>query len=106
MVTGTGPGGIVQADDVLRFQAPAVSSPVITPGAEYTDIQLTGMRKVQGTDEYKSSLLHVQIQGFNRQIYIIIITCYNTDLRQIFIVIITFAFSFSHLSKSDMYNCI
>ncbi|XP_048728160.2 dihydrolipoyllysine-residue acetyltransferase component of pyruvate dehydrogenase complex, mitochondrial-like [Ostrea edulis] len=45
MVTGTGPGGIVQADDVLRFQAPAVSSPVITPGAEYTDIQLTGMRK-------------------------------------------------------------
>lgn len=45
MVTGTGPGGVIQADDVLRFQAPAVPSVVITPGAEYTDIELTGMRK-------------------------------------------------------------
>lgn len=48
MVTGTGPGGVIQADDVLRFQAPAVPSVVITPGAEYTDIELTGMRKVMG----------------------------------------------------------
>lgn len=48
MVTGTGPDGVIQADDVLRFQAPAVPSVVITPGAEYTDIELTGMRKVMG----------------------------------------------------------
>lgn len=48
MVTGTGPNGVIQADDVLRFQAPAVPSVVITPGAEYTDIELTGMRKVMG----------------------------------------------------------
>lgn len=48
MVTGTGPNGVIQANDVLRFQAPAVPSVVVTPGAEYTDIELTGMRKVMG----------------------------------------------------------
>ncbi|XP_061178183.1 dihydrolipoyllysine-residue acetyltransferase component of pyruvate dehydrogenase complex, mitochondrial-like isoform X1 [Saccostrea echinata] len=45
MVTGSGQGGVIQAEDVLRFQAPAVPSPVMAPGAEYTDIELSGMRK-------------------------------------------------------------
>ncbi|KAK3087300.1 hypothetical protein FSP39_004404 [Pinctada imbricata] len=45
MVKGTGPDGIIQADDVLNFQAPAIPTAVVAPGAEYTDIDLTSMRK-------------------------------------------------------------
>ncbi|KAL5014008.1 hypothetical protein ScPMuIL_008278 [Solemya velum] len=54
LVTGTGPGGEVRAEDVLSFQptaAPAAvgvapPAPVVVPGTAYIDIPLTNVRQV------------------------------------------------------------